>query len=1198
MSRAVREGDRFAAGAQGERAFEGTIDRVACIGEGRGGEGRGVGARRLCREQVMTGTTGSVGAWRLVRRIGEGAMGEVWEGASPTGMRVAIKRIRGSLLADDRVRRHFIREARAAARLCHPHIVDMLDFVTVDGASALVMEYVDGEPLSSWREAPPSGMQLLEVVDQVLSALAHAHARGIIHRDLKPENILLTREEGRLSARLMDLGVAHFRDDASRDRWSEDTLVGTPAYMGPEQALKASDVTPETDLYAVGVMLFELVTGRLPFEGRSAMGTMMAHLRDPVPPLALRSEYVSQKGLDVVVRRLLAKVPSSRWRFAVQVREALSRCTLQRAGDPPSRPRVLRLRERVEPPAAREQAERLGTPCTGLTVVRDAPFCGRDGELAVLLEAASAAVQGGHTRVVLVEGSMGMGRSRLVTHLREVLEEEGRMGVWRGDARGGQGDEAAIRSAVAEGLHCAGFSGPEAEQRVSRLLERQGVSAPAEHAALVAFLEDAGEAEVVGGEEARLALVDRVTRRASQEHPLCLVLEDVHLTNGAPLRLAERLLLERAGSGPRLVVLTLRPEEVPARGDTRAALDRLLASGSGRVARVELARLREPSMRRLVRAMVALPDPVADAVALRAEGNPLVAVELVRHLADSGRLERPGAVPDASELLVDWPDGIQALMRQRIDAAAHQHGERALGVWMRLAWLGSRFDVALALERLLLEGPALARELEAALAAATVSGLLVEERRDVFRFEHALVRDALRDRVEGADEVREQALRAAQARERAHAGADGPHLLLVARDYLVAEARDQAADAFLRAARSARRTGRYSDACEAWQELAAMLEGPAARGDMERGVMLVQALLGLAEDSLLLGRFEDAAEALERVDATCAPAGVATPAKAQRLRAELEQRRGSTRTARALYEDAIERFAAHGDMRGGAQARFRLGLLELHDGRLSEAEAHMRQARQEFELVGDVAMETECFSTLGRTALAAGLHDEAAGLIEKARYRHERAGYRLGLAHATLNLAEVELARGDVPSTRRHAEAAWALFGDVGAEHPRAHATLVLGRAAAQAGQTALAADHYAQAAEAFSLLGDPQALAIVRLCQALLDTEAHQWESAVAHTEDALARDAEERIDDTLFVDLLLDTGRAVLLGGLGDLALRLLETAAFKLRRLGEESVHSDRLDEVQYLLLELRDGGLSHTTGPLPAVPPGRGERLDDL
>lgn len=1142
-----------------------------------------------------------VGIWTGTRCVGVGAMGEVWEARSPSGVRVAMKCIRADLVGVERIQRHFVREARAAARISHPNVVQMHDFVTDGAQCALIMEFVDGEPLSVWREAPPAGVELLEIFDQILGALSIAHARGIVHRDLKPENVLLTRHDGRLVARVMDLGVAHFRDEQATDRWSEDTLVGTPAYMGPEQALQAADVSPATDLYAVGVMLFELLTGRRPFEAKSAMGTMMAHLRQPVPPLVLRAPYVAQTGLPELVQRLLAKTPEDRFRFASDVQRALAGCTLQREGDPPARPRVARIRAMPAPEPALRRAERLGTACTGLVGVQEPPFCGRAAELSSLMDVARRVVREARTHVVLVEGSMGLGRSRLVARLREQLETEGSMQTWTGVSRWGADDEAGIRAALADGLRCAGMTRAETEQRVAAWLARHDELPADELAAVLQFL-DGGRAEDtpanrVRGEEARTALLDRMTARAARAFPLCVALEDVHTSGGAPLRLARRLLNARTHR-PRLLVLTLSPEALDDRPGAREAYDQLCEIDSGRVHRISLQRMRENEMRRLVKAMLPLPDETADAMALRAEGNPLIAVELLRHLADSGRLDGFGPAPSPEELLTEWPAGIQALMLERIDLAARRHGPDDLVAWERLAWLGPRFPRALARELFAFDDDTPTAPLDRALDSAILAGLLVEEPHDGLRFQHQLVRDALHQRTRHPDARRKRALHAAQARERlpeTHGYADQ---LTIARDYATAEAWARAASAYARAASAAHASQHFADACDAWTELADLLARPDVPHDVAEPAARIRAHLGFANAAVLLGRFDDTRSAIAAVDALATQHGRTPPAEATRLLAEVEAKSGNTRASRDLHEKALAAFDTRGDVRGGAHARFGLGLLELSDGRVARAEACMREALAAFESLGDDSSVAHCFSTLGRTAHAAGLHDEAAALIEKARYRHERADNRLGLAHALLNLAEVSLARGDAADAQHRAQHAAQLFAEMGAEHGFAHTTLVRGRIAAASGQHAEARAAYEDAALAFAQLGDEQSLAITSLCRALLDTDLHDWPAAQEAVEDGLRRDTAERIDDPLFVELLLQLSRTAIFGGLDALAIRLLETVAFKLQRLGEQSPLADRLDEVQYLLAELRDDGTLLPTGPVSTVRTGPGERLDDL
>ncbi|MFB7753990.1 serine/threonine-protein kinase [Streptomyces sp. NPDC056121] len=270
------------------------------------------------------------GRYRLVRQLGEGGMGEVWEARDETlDRQVAVKVI--SLLAGggsrgDEARARFLREARITARLQHPCVVtvhDLGESGTQRGpAPFLVMELVRGKGLDA--KLREGSIDLAEVARwgaQICDALGDAHANGIMHRDIKPSNILVTPAG---TVKVLDFGVARAADPyATADRLTQTGfIVGTPPYMAPEQARGYPE--PRSDLYALGCLLFELVTGRLPFQAPDSVGYLTAHLSQQPPAPSSVTAGVPQ-AWDALLLRLLSKDPTERYASAVDVAQTLRR---------------------------------------------------------------------------------------------------------------------------------------------------------------------------------------------------------------------------------------------------------------------------------------------------------------------------------------------------------------------------------------------------------------------------------------------------------------------------------------------------------------------------------------------------------------------------------------------------------------------------------------------------------------------------------------------------------------------------------------------------------------------------------------------------------------------------------------------------------------------------------------------------------
>ena len=265
-----------------------------------------------------------IGKFEIVRLLGQGAMGEVYLGRDPgIGREVAIKTIRPALLGlnlSGDIRERFAREAKAAGLLHHPNVVTVFEFGTDEDVLYLVMEYVPGEDLSvlmARDELTPS--ELLEVLAQVCEGLAQAHKHGIIHRDIKPTNVMVLREEGELRAKVMDFGVAKL---TGGDMTQSGQVVGTLAYMAPEY-LRTGTAEPASDLFSVGVMLHEGLSGEKPFGGATTGALVYTIVHDEPRPLEDTVFEGVSPSVKALAARLLAKEPAVRFASALEAAKAL-----------------------------------------------------------------------------------------------------------------------------------------------------------------------------------------------------------------------------------------------------------------------------------------------------------------------------------------------------------------------------------------------------------------------------------------------------------------------------------------------------------------------------------------------------------------------------------------------------------------------------------------------------------------------------------------------------------------------------------------------------------------------------------------------------------------------------------------------------------------------------------------------------------
>ena len=258
----------------------------------------------------------------VVRRLAQGGFSDVFEICDiELDRRLAVKVLRPDVAWTHGMRARFKQEARAIARLNHQHTVPIHFVGDSEGLVFYVMSFVEGPTLADLllAQGPLNPQTLVPMVLPVLEALEHAHAHGIIHRDIKPDNVLIEEATGR--PLLLDFGIAKCLDGISTHT-QIGFVVGTPLYMSPEQALGRDTVDARADLYAFGAMLFQLLTGAPPYEGKTSQEIVGRHLSDPVPDASVRNPRVPA-WLTAVIRRCMAKDPADRFPSAGHVMEAL-----------------------------------------------------------------------------------------------------------------------------------------------------------------------------------------------------------------------------------------------------------------------------------------------------------------------------------------------------------------------------------------------------------------------------------------------------------------------------------------------------------------------------------------------------------------------------------------------------------------------------------------------------------------------------------------------------------------------------------------------------------------------------------------------------------------------------------------------------------------------------------------------------------
>src|ERR671914_568135 len=260
--------------------------------------------------------------YELEEEIGRGGMSVVYRARDLRLNRpVAVKVLPPELAYDPAVRTRFTREAQTSALLTHPHIVPIYDVGEGDGIAYFVMALVTGGNLAALLTHEPRQPidEVRRLLCEIADALSYAHLRGVIHRDIKPDNILVDADSGR--AIVTDFGIARAIEAGTRLTITGNAL-GTPQYMSPEQAVGEREVDGRSDIYSLGVVAYQMITGRLPFTGGNTMALLLKHVNEgPLPIVDLRPD--APKPLRDAIERALMKAPEDRWPTAASMRQAI-----------------------------------------------------------------------------------------------------------------------------------------------------------------------------------------------------------------------------------------------------------------------------------------------------------------------------------------------------------------------------------------------------------------------------------------------------------------------------------------------------------------------------------------------------------------------------------------------------------------------------------------------------------------------------------------------------------------------------------------------------------------------------------------------------------------------------------------------------------------------------------------------------------
>lgn len=1027
--------------------------------------------------------------YEVLETIGEGGMGIVYRCRDVvTRQSVALKRVmvpEGQLAADYMM--WFYKESRALAALDHPGIVRARDFgQLVDGSPYLVMDFVRGVALHDLMGVRLPFVAVWPIIDHILGALAHAHARGIVHGDLKPSNVLVQEVDGQPpQVRILDFGLAWLKQDPHDERldgtkaleFAPHAGAGTPGYMAPEQIQhEMHNVCGATDLYAIGCILYRMLGGQAPFKGESEQ-LLRRHAFEKAPELVPIVEV--PEGVGAFVARLLAKRPWDRWEFAAEARAEWAAWRPSADVDPTLYRLPLQPRKADDAVTFTHESGRSGVGprvaalaerSPGLLSLRPSPLVGRQDVRRVLREVCDEVIEGEGAphRLVVLTGTAGVGKSRIAEWLCEVFHEEGTMVPLRARYRSISTPLDGMLGAVTQYFN---FERVDRDTIERALLARWKIGRTDTNgrtwvAGVAEWLRPLGPMtdEPIGPSGMRFVLdtiqtqrmvVRYALRRIARHRPLLLWLDDVqHASPGVFDALLDYVREEP--HQPLVMVATARSEDLGAGSRSAENVERLRAALEGQVVEIKPMPVEETCS--LIKASLPLDDAAAEEAARRARGNPLFALQQLHAWALAGDMELVEGLYRVSEqVLALRPQTTAELWDSRIAALPDEHRAGAYAV----ASLGT--DIRRGVLHALLE--ALGLNAEAVIHSLQDAEILLPRGPGRYMWPHALLYEHLSYKLLGRDDKR-RILRAAAESLRQHPLATTRGVVRQRALNLI-EAGDPDGAAVLL----------FEYIGRAWtgarEPLAVLSDLDLLKGKLQ-GHALALKNRWQAEALRHVARADEAAMHAEMARAELERLGdKANLAHCLRLLGQLRAEQGAAAEGLALVERAVRMFSELDHVEGQAQCEAAAGEIRYAEGDYEEARRAAERGERHFAELRQALGRGQCL-------LLASWIDQSEGMLERARRtaldaRSEfgRAGFRLGLAEADASLAHVEHRLFNYYNAERGALDALSTFNSLKTPRGQAACARLLALVALDSDNLDLAVTHAERSAELYERLGD-----------------------------------------------------------------------------------------------------------------------------
>jgi tetratricopeptide (TPR) repeat protein len=1040
--------------------------------------------------------------YQVLDVIGEGGMGIVYRCFDlATRERVALKRVivpDGALASEYLM--WFYKEARALAALNHANIVSALDYGQLeDGSPFLVMELATGVSLHELSQVRMPFELIWSVVDQILGALAHAHAKGIVHGDLKPSNVLVEElEDQPPSAHILDFGLAWLKQDFHDERLDGSKAVtiaphagaGTPGYMAPEQIQhEMHHVCGATDLYSLGCVLYKLLTGTPPFVGESKdLLRLHAYEKPPEPRLAVSAP----PEVAGFLMRLLAKRPWDRWEFAADARAEWARWRPSVGVDPavyrfPQLPGAQRdggAETRKTGPIAPVAGNVAQEKASGLLRMRPSPFVGREDVRQQLRDICDEVIdgEGPAHRFVILLGPAGVGKSRLAEWLCEVVHEEGAMVPLRARYRKVPGSLDGMLGAVTYHFN---FERADRETIERSLMSRWSVAKYDKKgktwvAGVAEWLRPMPPGDQVGPTGVRFALDTLETRRLVIRHtliriangrPLLFWLDDLHL---APQSTFDGLLrIHNEEPNQRIVIVaTVRSEDVQLDAAATERLRQLREALDGEV--VQVKSLDPDSTAQLVRASLPLEDAAVTEAVRRSRGNPLFALQQLHAWVLAGELEfRDGVYCVPQQVLEVRPQTTAELWDSRVAAMPAAHRLAAYAV----ATLGGdiRRSVLFPLLR------SLGLSANEAIVSLQNAEIILPRGPGRYVWPHALLQEHLLTRLRERPDV-ERVFAASAEALTAHPLANTRRIVRQRVANLMSAGRPDAGAELL-----------FEFLQQAWngarEPLATLADLELLKGFVT-GRSLALQQRWRAEALRHVGRVDEALSHAEIARAMFEEIGdQENLAHCLRQLGHLTSERGSSADGRALVEQAYQIFQELDDVLGLAMCEAVLGEIEYLLGSYETARVWVERAEEHFARLSQPLGRGQCLLLLSWIDHSEGATERSRRLTLEARTEFERAGYRLGIAQANASLAHVEHRLMNYYSAERGAQDALGSFETLRTPRGQAACERLLAMIALDTDDRDLAEIHADRAMSIYQKMGDPWGAieSMLLKCQVLL---------------------------------------------------------------------------------------------------------------